>query len=51
MVKAHIGSTILTFIVQDTQNNIQPASDSNSESESDSDVEGALLDLVVTLRN
>ena len=43
MVKAHIGSTILTFIVQDTQNNIQPASDSNSESESDSDVVGRIV--------
>ena len=43
MVKAHIGSTILTFIVQDTQNNIQPASGSNSESESDSDVVGRIV--------
>ena len=43
MVKAHIGSAILTFIVQDTQNNIQPASDSNSESESDSDVVGRIV--------
>ena len=38
VVKAHIGSKILTSVVQDTQNNIQPASDSNSESESDSDM-------------
>ena len=37
VVKAHIGSKILTSIVQDSQNNIQPASDSNSESDSDSD--------------
>ena len=29
VVKAHIGSKILTFIVQNSQNNIQPASDSN----------------------
>ena len=36
VVKAHIGSKILTSIVQDSQNNIQPASDSNSESDSDS---------------
>ena len=28
---------ILTSIVQDSQNNIQPASDSNSEADSDSD--------------
>ena len=33
VVRAHIGSKILTsMIVQDSQNNIQPASDSNSES-------------------
>ena len=37
VVKAHIGSKILTSIVQESQNNIQPASDSNSESDSDSD--------------
>lgn len=37
MVKAHIVSTILTSIVQDSQNNIQPASDSISESDSDND--------------
>ena len=37
MVKAHIGSKILTSIVQDSQNNIQPASDSNSACNSDSD--------------
>ena len=37
VVKAHIGSKILTSVVQDGQNNIQPASDSNSESDSDSD--------------
>ena len=37
VVKAHIGCKILTSIVQDSQNNIQPASDSNSESHSDSD--------------
>ena len=35
MVKAHIGSKILTSTVQDSQNNIQPASGSNSESNSD----------------
>ena len=34
---AHIGSKILTSIVQDSQNNIQPASDSNSASNSDRD--------------
>ena len=34
---AHIGSKILTSIVQDSQNSIQLASDSNSESDSDSD--------------
>ena len=43
VVKARIGSKILTSIVQDTQNNIQPASDSNSESESDSDMEGRIV--------
>ena len=32
-----IGNKTLTSIVQDSQNNIQPASDSNSESDSDSD--------------
>ena len=37
LLKAHIGSRILTSIVQDNQNNIQPTSDSNSESDSDSD--------------
>ena len=37
VVKAHIGSMILTSIVQDSQNNIHPASDSTSESHSDSD--------------
>ena len=37
MVKARIRSKILTSVVQDGQNNIQPASDSNSESDSDSD--------------
>ena len=37
VVKAHIGSNILTSIVQDSQNNIQPASDSNSASNSNSD--------------
>ena len=37
MVKAHTGSKILTSTVQDSQNNIQPASDLNSESDSDSD--------------
>ena len=37
VVKAHINSKILTSIVQDSQNNIQPASDSNSVSKSDSD--------------
>ena len=37
LLKAHIGSKILTSIVQDNQNNIQPASDSNSETDSYSD--------------
>ena len=37
VVKAHIGSKILTCIVQDSQNMIQPASDSNSASNNDSD--------------
>ena len=37
VVKAHIASKILTSIMQDSQNNIQPASDSNSASNSDSD--------------
>ena len=36
VMKAHIGSKILTSVVQDSQNNIQPASDSNSASNSDS---------------
>ena len=36
-MKARIGSKILTSIVQDSQNNIQPTSDSNSESDNDSD--------------
>ena len=36
MLKEHIGSKILTSIVQDSQNSIQPASDSNSASNSDS---------------
>ena len=36
-MKAHTGSKILTSTVQDSQNNIQPVSDSNSESDSDSD--------------
>ena len=31
LLKAHIGSKILTSIVQDSQNNIQPASDSYSD--------------------
>ena len=35
VVKAHIDSKILTSIVQDSQNNIQPASDSNSACDSD----------------
>ena len=35
VVKARIGSKILTSIVEDSQNNFQPASDSNSESDSD----------------
>ena len=35
-MKTHIGSKILTSIVQDSQNNIQPTSDSNSASNSDS---------------
>ena len=34
VVKAHICSKILTSTVQDSQNNIQSASDSNSESDS-----------------
>ena len=50
-VKAHIGSKILTSIVQDSQNNIQPASNSNSESDSDSNRVEHILDLVVTLQN
>ena len=33
-MKAHTGSKILTSTVQDSQNNIQSASDSNSESDS-----------------
>ena len=37
MVKVHIGSKILICIVQDSQNNIQPASDSNSACNSDGD--------------
>jgi len=37
VVKAHIGSTILTSIVQNIENNIQPASDSNLESNIDID--------------
>ena len=36
-VKAHIGIKILTSVEQDSENNIQPASDSNSEPNSDSD--------------
>ena len=41
VVKAHIGSKILTSIVQEKQTNIPLASDSNPESDSDSDrVEG-----------
>ena len=37
VMKAHIGSKILTFIVQDRQKNIEPAaSNSNSESVTDS---------------
>ena len=35
VLKAHIGSKILTFVVQDRQINIQPASVSNSESDID----------------
>ena len=43
MVKAHIGSKIFTSIVQDSENNIQPASDSNSVSNNYSDrVEGTV---------
>lgn len=34
VVKARIGSKIFTSIVEDSQNNFQPASDSNSESDS-----------------
>ena len=37
MLKAHIDSKILTSIAQDSQNNIQPASDSNSAYNSDGD--------------
>ena len=37
MVKAHTASKILTSVVQDSQNNIHPASDSNSEADSDRD--------------
>ena len=37
VVKAHIGSKILTSIVQDSHSSIEPAPDSNSESDSDSD--------------
>ena len=37
VVKGHIDIKILTSVVQDNQNNIQPASDSNSASNSDSD--------------
>ena len=33
MVKAHIGSKILTSIVQESQTNIQPASESDSDSD------------------
>ena len=41
VVKAHIGSKILTSIVQEKQTNIPLASDSNPEFDSDSDrVEG-----------
>ena len=57
VVKAHIGSKILTSIVQEKQTNIPLASDSNPEFDSDSDsdrVEGitaALLDLLETLQS
>ena len=37
VVKTYIGSKILTSVWQDSQNSIQPASDSNSASKSDSD--------------
>ena len=37
VVKVHIGSKILTSVVQDSPNNIQSASDPNSSSNSDSD--------------
>ena len=47
VVKAHIGSKILTSIVQDSQNNIQPASDSNSASKSHS----ARVERIVGSRN
>ena len=43
VVKAHIDREIFTSIVQDSQNNIQPASDSNSESYSDSDMEECIV--------
>ena len=35
VLKAHITNKVLSSIVQDSQNNIQPASFSNSESDSD----------------
>ena len=43
VVKAHIDSKILTSIVQDSQKNIQPASDSSSECDSDSDMEECIV--------
>ena len=43
VVKAHIDREIFTSIVQDSQNNIQPASNSNSESDSDSDMEECIV--------
>ena len=42
-MKAHIDSKILTSIVQDSQKNIQPASDSSSECDSDSDMEECIV--------
>ena len=49
VVKAHIGSTILTYIVQDTQKNIQPALTQIQSLTVTG--KSALLDLVVTLQN
>ena len=51
MLKEHIGSKILTSIVQDSQNSIQPASDSNSASNSDSDRVERIVGSSRTLQN